>query len=648
MKKVNRKKNKQKAPAYAFGIGDAAGIGNLLGTILGGATEEGSAGNIAGGAISGAASGAGIGLSVGGPIGAAVGGGLGLVGSLIGGIKQKKQLKEQQRRKKLIGEAEIGMNNAAEMNQEYWSENPLAYTFENGGILPDLAYVDNNEIIRDVNGNISKVPNTKPGTDNHLIDASGLESVLSDNIKDPVTGQTFAKAGKKIAKKYSASKGSDMFAENTNKLNKENVNKEYDKLLTRQEAVKQAKNIKNKSKEIPTYRDGMSKYDQMWQEIYRERAGNLVENVPVQQWDPAWSSALQIANDRSPQPKKMGSHFSGKKPIRGKRVPNNANFPPVDPGDYPSNIGTVPGFHYTYPTQPTEDEDITPIIPGTLPKFNPIAVQTNETPSNYTSTTATSSRSAKVPVTKSVQRQDPGLLLQAPAIPSLPVPDINRDINIQRYTPTADVIPPDDVSNGTGNPNVDWLSLAPVAYNFMQGLRTPEVESAVVNPYTPTVGSAMSRRRVNIEPVLAANRRSRSISNYNLSNTNSNTGINLAARTQAAAQEYASNADVYANRDNMNNQYLAEYANTMNNLGQQYVQNRVMTNDLNARNRAAARNYSSAAISQLGKWSQTQQLMNNAYDRDMMMLPFLSNMLKQGYTNDMVDQALATTKRRRK
>lgn len=94
----------------------------------------------------------------------------------------------------------MGKGNAATLEQEYWNDNSLAYTFENGGILPDLAYVDNNEVIRDDFGNIAQVPNSKPGTDNHLIDASNLESVLSDKIKDLVQIEHLHKKVKNLLK----------------------------------------------------------------------------------------------------------------------------------------------------------------------------------------------------------------------------------------------------------------------------------------------------------------------------------------------------------------------------------------------------------------------------------------------------------------
>ena len=179
--------------------------------------------------------------------------------------------------------------------------------------------------------------------------------------------------------------------------------------------------------------------------------------------------------------------------------------------------------------------------------------------------------------------------------------------------------------------------LSPILYNWIQSRRRPETEDQVLNPYTGAINRAMASRRVNIEPTLAANRRSRAIARNNMAKLNPNTGMNLAYGNQLATGEYAQNASVYANRDNANNQYLGEYANMMNNLGQQYVQNTVLTNDLNARNRAAARNFGATAAGQLGQWSQTKEKMRNQARRDRQILPYLQNFLKYGTVNSLVD-----------
>ena len=185
-------------------------------------------------------------------------------------------------------------------------------------------------------------------------------------------------------------------------------------------------------------------------------------------------------------------------------------------------------------------------------------------------------------------------------------------------------------------------SFAPALYNLGQSFAKPEVESVTANPYLGNVNRLMAGRRMNIQPALNANRRSRSIGNYNLSQMNTNTGANLAARTQLAASEYATNADIYSNASNVNNAYAGEYAQVLGNLGNQYVANKMTIDDINARNRAARRNYGSAAMSQIGEGAQMQQLMRNQAKMGDLSLSALIPFLQQGFTTKQINDLKRT------
>ena len=501
------KKNKNrkiKVNAYYNGmdtINNIVGATSVVGSALSGISDEGSAVNTAGNVLSSAGSLAAAGSAFG-PIGTGVGAALGAVVGGISAARRRKQLIDKRIRDNYIKSTEVGMNQSAADAEEYWNNNNVAYSFENGGILPDLAYVDNNEILRDDNGNITKVPNNIPGTDNHLIDSSSLDSVLSDNIKRPGTKNTFAKEGEKLVKRMKPSKGKDKFAENTNRLNKLNANKAYEALLAEQEQVKAKKGIKPKTKSlIPAYLDGT------------EKNNDIVSNI-TKQFNPFL------------------------KELEAKPLSTKPNYP------------------------------------TTLPKVD----------------TGNISK-------KNAQSKD----------------------------------------NNSSYP-IDWASLAPTIYNTLQGLKNPEIDPLVTNPYNNQIINSMAKRRMNIDPILSANARSRAISNYNLANLNANTGANLAARTQAAVNEYAANEALYGTKQNADNAYIADYANTLNNLGQQYTSSKATNLDLNARNRAAARSFTSKAASQLGEWSQINSKMKNEYNRDMMMWPLLEDFLSQGYTTDKLAQ----------
>lgn len=626
---MKKKNNKKTIPAYAFGMDQLSnylGGANVFGSAISGLSEEGSTGDVAGSTIGSAASLAGAGLTVGGPIGAAVGGGLGLVSGLISSIKRKKQMQALRRRKETLNKTKIGMNAAAETEGEYWDNNDLAYTFENGGILPDLAYLDNNEVVRDDSGNIVQVPNTQPGTDNHLVDASTLESVLSDKIKRPGTNRTFAKEGQILSKMTKPSKGKDIFAENTNRLNKINANKAYNKLLAEQEAVKAAKGVKPKVKGIPAYADGK---------------GKTVDEVKSKMNTDTYAAYSDFFDELGTGLNKFGEALGYfPKRIFGPLI-NNKNISKAfnrSTSMNPLSIGS--------PIRPIESE---PTVTSTY--TNASNKQVTKTPS--TTGSVTTKQTTKPNITKTTTQR-----LSEPTIPRLSEPTIPL-VNTSMTIDWDDVVTPVNIpasadeatkkralSKPKNGYSPDWLSLAPTVYNALQSLRGPEEEPLVLNPYAGAVRSTMARRRMNIEPARLANSRSRAISNYNLANINANTGSNLAARTQAAVDEYASNANMYATKQNADNAYLGEYANTLNNLGQQFVQSENMYNDLNARNRAAARNFGATATSQLGKWSQVNRLMQNQSSRDQMTLPFLADFLSQGFTKEQVDNLLTRTRNR--
>lgn len=653
---MKKKINKKNVPAYAFGMDQLPnylGGANVLGSAISGLSGEGSTGDIAGSTIGSAASLAGAGLTVGGPIGAAVGGGLGLVSGLIGSIKRKKQMQALRRRKETLNKTKIGMNAAAETEGEYWDDNDLAYTFENGGILPDLAYLDNNEVVRDDYGNIVQVPNTQPGTDNHLVDASTLESVLSDKIKRPGTKNTFAKEGQILSKMTKPSKGKDKFAENTNRLNKINANKAYNKLLAEQEAVKAAKGVKPKVKGIPAYADGKGKKSFLNTPIV-ELLSDLNFNIFNRENEDI-SGAEAVVRGVP-----YGRHESAlNQPIS--KLLSHSNYNKAAARNTAINLGSPTTGTWFAPLQTAaatpqgvdavtyaNDEPIsvdTPVVPTKPVSPTPAVNTTKSVPSKSTTKTPSTSSTKTVPNYNFVDA--PMLDIEEPVI------GFNDAYTQSLETPKKPIAAKPDlspISNTVGNKkspkdkagvidySPDWLSLAPTVYNALQSLRNPEYEQTVLNPYTGAITNTMARRRMNIEPARLANSRSRAISNYNLANINANTGANLAARTQAAVDEYAANANMYATKQNADNAYLGEYANTLNNLGQQFVQSRTLANDLNAKNRAAARSFGTAAVSQLGQWSQVNRQMKNQAARDNMIYPYLANFLAYGNPTELIQQ----------
>lgn len=186
--------------------------------------------------------------------------------------------------------------------------------------------------------------------------------------------------------------------------------------------------------------------------------------------------------------------------------------------------------------------------------------------------------------------------------------------------------------NKVGSALSGIASLAPIMSNLFTG--RPETVDAVYNPYATSITNTMRRRRYDINPAIEDLNRNRATSNYNASQINTNTGANLAYRLQSAVNTDRAIASLRSQESNANNQYLGDYANTMNSLGQQWVNATNMANEANAQNRATTRNIRRAGLSQLSQWAQNRELMRNQKARDMEMWPLYQRFLQAGFTED--------------
>lgn len=222
------------------------------------------------------------------------------------------------------------------------------------------------------------------------------------------------------------------------------------------------------------------------------------------------------------------------------------------------------------------------------------------------------------------------------------MPNLTDNIALPEITVTA---PTGNTGKGTGKgrrfsfPKLGDIgeyassiaSLAPVISNLTSG--SAEQVRDVQNPYAGTVARIIRNRRYDITPALRELSTSRAISDYNAGQSNTNTGANMAYRLQSAVGLDKAIANLYSQASNMQNQFDADYASTLNNLGQQYVGAINLSSDLGARNRAAAYNIRNAGLGQLSKWAQTQQLMRNQKKRDKQMLSLYKPFLESGFTN---------------
>lgn len=652
-----KSKKKTKVPAYAFGtqfkeIGNnmlesAPDILNTLTTPFqkSNATTGGQA---AAQSVSDIASGAATGYKVAGPIGAAVGAGIGLIGrsgeearmtsftdydegslgsGLIGAFGNRKL-----RRKRAAIKKNAYSNRAAVQGTNYLQSE--AYddmigmntdTMANGGTSSSLAYVDDGELIQTPDGSISKVPENNKPTDSNLVSLPEGSRVLSDKLKVPGRKETFAQLGEKMMAKKK-SKYNDRFAENAAKLNEMNNNMIHDQLFAMQESVKQSKGIKSKTKQIQAAALGDT--------IGRTNSRHKTMSVQGTRYN-------------------VGDTFNYKG-ITYKVTDTNEAIPITAREGYngPASTG--------WPTQ-----------------FNPVSVQSNTQrpmsivpPGSYgvtstSTTTPVSVSSTSVKRRRTTPSTSTGLIDEGK--PELPFtwygtvnplkpkhPELLTATNSEMVglgdalTSQADKVTTLPKSNAYSKPEPDnnkfnWgsalsgiASLTPIMSNLFTG--RPETVDAVYNPYATSISNTMRRRRYDISPAIEDLNRNRAISNYNASQINTSTGANLAYRLQSAVNTDRAIASLRSQESNVNNQYLGDYANTMNSLGQQWVNATNMANEANAQNRATARNIRRAGLSQLSQWAQNRELMRNQEARDNAMLAMYAPFLQSGYTADTIRQ----------
>ena len=612
-----KSKKKTKVPAYAFGtqfkeIGNnmlesAPDILNTLTTPFqkSNATTGGQA---AAQSVSDIASGAATGFQVAGPIGAAVGAGIGLIGrsgeearmtsftdydegslgsGLIGAFGNRKL-----RRKRAAIKKNAYGNRAAVQGTNYLQSE--AYedmigmntdTMANGGMSSSLAYVDDGELIQTPDGSISKVPENNKPTDSNLVSLPEGSRVLSDKLKVPGRKETFAQLGEKMMAKKK-SKYNDRFAENAAKLNEMNNNMIHDQLFAMQESVKQSKGIKPKTKQIQAAALG--------DEIKPGLGDRIVDAIynPNRKWGAGvqWGTGNNQwyhvpVNPNNTQPTSTTATVSTSTPTRRRKATSTS-----------TNTGLI--------------DEGKPELPFTwYGTVNPLK------PKHPELLTATNDEMAGL---------GDALTSQADKVTTLP--------KSNAYNKPE----PENNKFNWGSALSGIASLTPIMSNLFTG--RPETVDAVYSPYATSISNAMRRRRYDISPAIEDLNRNRATSNYNASQINTSTGANLAYRLQSAVNTDRAIASLRSQESNVNNQYLGDYANTMNSLGQQWVNATNMANEANAQNRATARNIRRAGLSQLSQWAQNRELMSNQEARDNAMLAMFAPFLQSGYTADTIRQ----------
>lgn len=562
------------------------------------------------GIAEGAGSGAQLGMTIGGPVGGLVGGiagaAVGLIGKkgkaaemtsftdfdegtlgtgLRGAFRNKKlrrrraaiRLNAFQNREAVAGTERLA-NEFNEDNTEFDTD-----VFEYGGKVPSsLAYVDDGELIQTPDGTVSKVPEQGQPTDSNLVNLPEGSRILSNTLKVPGTNKTFAELGDKVMTRKK-SKGKDIYAQNADMLNEMNNKLMHDKLFAMQESIKAKKGIKNKTKELESF----------------ARGG---DNTPA-----GYNAAGFMMDPRFAGEISMG--VSAPTP----RVRDTWGMK----GDV-----TAPWDNYGR---------VSEIDAGNLPE-----VTINATRKASPKVTTTNYTSRVIPKTARVTAPE--------IIPNLDTIDESFDIDatpedIRTRTITGATVQPVITAPQQEPVRLEGLSslvsgatsLAPIMSNLFTS--SSEAVPANYNPYATAITNTMGRRRYNIDPLLRDIETNRNVANYAASQQRTNTGQDMAFRLQNAIATNKAIAAARAAESNANNQYKAEYANAMNNLGQQWVQATNLASELNARNRATARNIRRTGLGQLSQWAQNRELMSNQRSRDNAMLKLYDPFLQAGFTS---------------
>lgn len=565
------------------------------------------------GIAEGAGSGAQLGMTIGGPVGGLVGGIAGAAAGLIGkkgkaaemtsftdfdegtlgtglrGAFRNKKLRKRraairlnafQNREAVAGTERLA-NEFNEDNTEFDTD-----VFEYGGRVPSsLAYVDDGELIQTPDGAVSKVPEQGQPTDSNLINLPEGSKVLSNTLKVPGTKKTFAQLGEQTMAK-NKSKYNDRFAQNSAKLNEINNRQIHNKLFMMQEALKDQKGIKSKSKEVKSFAYGGDD-----KPLYNA-AGFMT--------DPRFAGEISMGVS-APAPR------------------------------YKSNTSYVKGDV----TAPWDNYGrVSEVNAGTLPEVTITAPKRTKFSSSQTISKKATPRVAKSVVAPEIMSDLNTIDEIVPEVSATP-----QDIRTRSIMPTIGTNPTTVNTPEVNSPNwvdaiSDFATLAPIMSNLFTG--NPESVQANYNPYASAIANTMGRRRYNINPLLRDIEQNRDVANYSASQQMTNTGHNMAFRLQNAIQANKAKAAARATESNVNNQYKGEYANAMNDLGKQWVNATNLASDLNAQNRASARNIRRAGLSQLSQFAQNKSLMRNQSKRDKAMLELYKPFLQAGFTSDAI------------
>ena len=664
---MNKKKiNKKRLPKYNPGtpwafaedpskgltMGNAQGIAGIAGGVgniaqsIGASNEDVNAVDYAGNILSNAGSMAATGAMLGpwGAIGGAVlGTGMGLYQSITADNAQIAQEKQNAVNDKMStmntinGASRLKKSLRTDPNYRVPGLNNGTANFSSKYMQPNAMVANEEGVKNPITGQLDVIPGqyNQSNPDRVPVNLMNGTSIYSNSPKSIIPGgkSTPAKLIERMKRvqdydnKITNSKvPSSVLDKRTAELNKKNIDKQTE-LLNMNTILSNFKSASTATGKLPRFDDGG---------VYSYLSGD-----PSNVYGRNYKFRLGAVDDKDPN---FGSHIK------------------IAYNDYKTRGGMAP-FDVFSSAIAVEGNGNYNLIPGMMGRYGQPTNNTTNTPTTSTPTGGDSyiPLSVKLPV----ETTETGIYRNKPTItvtditdekkvnsPGIDIIDIPDDSGVEDYSPrekwnkiapgpisrinTMDINIPEYMKRASNKPTTgegvggdggglndnlfkknplseigtDLASLAPTMYNLFNS--NPETWAPVYDKYVnPTL-------RANISKNIEDSRRQRQIARYNQRVMNSGSGAGMAYGSSIYSNGIENLNQIMTNADNINNQYRTASANITNQFGASNTNETRRIQDINAKNRAAARNMRATAMSQIGQYAQNKQLMSNQRQSDIM------------------------------
>lgn len=450
------------------------------------------------------------------------------------------------------------------------------------------------------------------------------KQVYSDTLKVPGTKKTFAKA----SEKYKIEPGDDEITRRTKKLELERLSKEQDQVKAEKAAKLQAK------------------MDEL----------GLEQGEPVAQPQPGMNpSMMQMPGAQMPMQQPMpqegmvmrdgGYYTPGEAAANGAQLTSNGTVYGSAPGNYGNgrvqyNNGTMSNIPYATGQGPTTS--FTPLGQNmyTPNYINPAGVWNSGQGINLMSDDfptlddpilggdGTDDVITKSDFTPSFDNDYGVDLSQEGGAEEY----LRRQAEYGGYEPTVgqtNAVSADTTTTPGDKGGIPWGtmgSLAPVAYNLGMFAQKPEYYEANYNPEYDKSIELMSDRRYNIDPTIQAVRGNLAGTRSKVTNMGGDANKQILGQMGAQMASDREVAKAYAQKENMDNQYMAQEAQFRGQMGAQKAAEDAKTDIYKLQTDAARRAHLGEAAKGVGDFAQINQQMKNQGLRDDQRVEILKQM----------------------